>query len=146
MTITKISISLGQVTFSGEGNEAWLEKQLDKLLKAASSHPVQDHAGPTKHSATGIHTENIPGTLASFLQKKSAASNQVKRFLATAQWLHLKGSKRIQTKDVAKALSDSNQKRLGNPSDCLNQNVSKGHCEKEGSQFYVSPEGVTYLG
>jgi len=61
--------------------------------------------------------------------------------LATAEWLHRKGHKNITTRDVAKALQDNHQKRLGNPADCLNKNVSKGHCEKIGKEFFVTDDG-----
>lgn len=144
MTVAKIQISVGTITFSGEGNEDWLEKQLDKLLKAAPELVTikKDDSKEDDDPASNTHT----GTLAAYISKKGAGSNQTKRFLATAEWLHLKGSKRLQTKDVAKALSDSNQKRLGNPADCLNKNVAKGYCEKDGESFYVTPEGKASLG
>lgn len=146
MTTAKIEISVGAISFSGEGTEDWLEKQLDKLLAAAPTlaavHPKDIE--PLSHAGTKLSSD--PGTLAGFLQKKGSQSNQVKRFLATAEWLHLKGKNRLKSGDVAKALSEANQKRLGNPADCLNQNVGKGHCEKEGGQFYVTPEGRASLG
>ena len=55
------------------------------------------------------------------------------------------GPKRMQTKDVTGALKTANQSRLGNPADCLNQNVSKGYCEKEGNQFFVTDDGKASL-
>jgi hypothetical protein len=48
--------------------------------------------------------------------------------------------------DITKALSDNQQGKLGNPGDCLNKNVKKGFCEKEGKEFYVTEEGFTSLG
>ncbi len=47
---------------------------------------------------------------------------------------------------IAKALSDHHQKRIGNPSDCLNQNCSKGLCEKTKDGFFITPEGWKALG
>ena len=84
------------------------------------------------------------GTLAAFL-KKSNADNQTKRFLATADWLHQKGTDPIKTSDVSKALSDNHQRKLGNPAQCRNQNVKAGYCEKKGSGFYVTDEGRATL-
>jgi hypothetical protein len=46
---------------------------------------------------------------------------------------------------VSKALNDANQKRLGNPAECLNQNVAKGYCEKDGKQFFVTDDGKSSL-
>ncbi|GAB3489301.1 hypothetical protein GCM10027399_05100 [Curvibacter fontanus] len=147
MTTAKIEISVGAITFSGEGTEDWLEKQLDKLLASAPAlaaiHPPADSGSSDQNGSNGAKDV---GTLPSFLQKKGATKNHVRRFLATAEWLHSKGSRRLQTGDVSKALSDANQPRLGNASECLNKNVSKGHCEKEGKAFFVTPEGKTFLG
>lgn len=84
-------------------------------------------------------------TLAVFLKEKNATRNQVKKCLATAIWLEAKGKQRMTTSDVTKALKDSNQARLGNASDCLNQNVSKGYCEKDGKEFFVTDEGKSSL-
>jgi hypothetical protein len=66
--------------------------------------------------------------------------------LATAAWLYLKGKERLTTSDVVKALKDNHQSRLGNPADCLNQNVGKGLCEKDGAEFFITAEGFTALG
>jgi len=69
----------------------------------------------------------------------------VKRFLATADWIRLRGESELTTSKVSKALLDNHQKRLGNPADCLNQNVRKGHCEKKGDGFFITPEGFKEL-
>ncbi len=53
--------------------------------------------------------------------------------MATADWLRLKGETNLKTALVGKALSDNHQKKLGNPADCLNKSVAKGHCEKKGA-------------
>jgi len=147
MSNAKIEISVGAITFSGEGTEDWLEKQLDKLLASAPAlaaiHPSADDSNNGKGTTKAA---GDPGTLAAFLQGRNATANQVKRFLATAEWLHRKGKNRLTSKDVSSALSTANQKRLGNPADSLNKNVAKGHCEKEGSSFYVTPEGRSSLG
>jgi hypothetical protein len=140
----KIQISVGAITFSGEGTEEWLEKQLDKLLSSAPQlaaiHPPNEEQAVKVNGADSGEA----GTLASLLQKSSNKS-QVGRFLATAAWLHKKGKRRLRTSDVTKALSDANQGRLSNAADCLLQNVGKGHCEREGKDFYVTPEGFTAL-
>ena len=68
------------------------------------------------------------------------------KFLATAAWLHAKGSKRLTTADVSKALDDNNQGKLTNASDSLAKNVKKGYCEKSGRQFYVTDEGTKSAG
>jgi len=36
MSDTKIEIKIGEISFSGEGNQDWLSGQLDKILDKAS--------------------------------------------------------------------------------------------------------------
>ena len=146
MTTAKIQITVGSVSFSGEGTEAWLEKQLDKLLKSASS--LAAVAPATETGGGSGSAEKVSGAtvaLGTYLTSKVATTNQVKKFLATANWLHLRGAKRLSTNDVTKALSEANQKRLTNASDALGQNVTKGFAQREGKQFYVTEEGLTSL-
>ena len=141
--ITKLSFKSGSIEFSGEGREAWLEKQLDKLLAIpAIVANIVDEESPEARGKGSIGKKS----LATFLSEKNAKTNQNRKFLATAVFLHEKGAKRIKTGDVAKALKDSNQQRLGNPSDTLKQNVGKGFCEKDGTDFFVTDEGYAEIG
>jgi predicted transcriptional regulator len=71
----------------------------------------------------------------------------VKKFLATSAFLQINGKNRLTTSDITKALKEANQTKIGNPSEYLNQNVKKGHCEKDGSKdFFVTSHGFEYLG
>ena len=142
---TKVRIKVGGIEIDYEGPESFLESKLQKLIGEVSTLAKQAPDERDGSDSSGNTESRTSITLALFLKEKKA-TNQVERFLATAQWLHIKGSKRIKTSDVAKALRDSNQKRLNNPSDCLNQNVFKGSCEKEGKEFFVTDEGRNSLG
>lgn len=148
MPNAKIEIRVGGVSFAGEGEEKWLAAQLDKLLmKAAELSSVggtelADEGGEAQ--APNSKTKKVLG-LAQFLSAKNVGSNQNKRFLATAEWFKQKGQTRITTGDVSKALKDAHQKKLGNPSECLSQNVSKGFCEKDGGKFFVTDDGSASL-
>ena len=156
MSQAKLQISIGTITFSGEGDEGWLASQLDKLLAHSASTDSAGTDGTDDDSESddkgaagggaGLLSKSSPGTLAAFIASTGGSSSQVKRFLATAEWLHRKGSQEVKTSEVTKALTENHQKRLGNAADCLSQNVSKGHCEKTGSSFYVTDEGRTELG
>jgi len=150
MSEVKIQFKLGSIEFSGEGDKDWISQQLDKILQQApqllliSPNPVTTsatNAGAQSHDPMPADPTIAQQPLASFLKTKNATNTQVKKFLATAVWLEARGKSRMTTSDVAKALKESNQNRLGNPSDCLNQNISKGHCEKDGNQFFVTVDG-----
>jgi hypothetical protein len=148
MSQVKIQIKVGDVEFSGEGEQGWVSTQLERVLKAGAA--MGDAKRNDSSSSTRGHNDNQSTaagsqTLASFLRDKNASTNQVKKFLATALWLHARGKKRLNTADVTRALKDSNQTRLGNPADCLNKNVAKGHCEKDGKDFFVTAEGEASL-
>lgn len=146
MATSSISFSFGGISFAGEAeNEEWLTEQVDKILELASKSPSLV-ASPTQPPLAASAGEKFTGTLVSHLKAKGAESNQNKRFLATADWLRLKGNSDLTTSLVAKALKDNHQSRLGNPSDCLSQNIGKGFCEKIGSSFYITPEGLKDLG
>ena len=148
----KIDITIGKVAFSGEGESDWLATQLDKILKAAESHPaamgepINETIVENGTDGGGTPGGSTVGSLASFLKAKDAMSNQTKRFLATAGWLTKKGSTSLKTGDVSKALKDNHQSKLSNPSECLNKNVGKGFCEKTSDGFFVTPEGWKDLG
>jgi len=148
MAQAKIQFKLGTIEFSGEGEEAWLTTQLDKLIEQAPA--LLGLARPIAGQGAAADNANQQGepisvgkgvALATFLKSKTIGNNQVKRFLATAIWLDVQGNKEPKTGDVTKALSDSRQSKLNNPADCLNQNVKKGFCQKQGKAFYVTPDG-----
>ncbi|MGH9932750.1 MAG: hypothetical protein ACREA9_26400 [Pyrinomonadaceae bacterium] len=151
MSTTKIEVSVGAVSFSGEGDQAWLAEQLDKVLKAAPE-LSRTPAKPTNsaHSAlpdsAPVDPANFTVSLSSYIKEKGGESNQVDRFLITADWLRRRGVSNLATVAVSKALTDNHQKRLANPADCLNKNVSKGLCEKAETGFYITPEGLKKLG
>jgi len=154
MADAKVAITVGSISFTGEGEEIWVAKQLDKVLDRAPKLleivPAAGGGGDAPDrgpKVAGAHRAKGPqSTLAAFIKAKGGATNQTRRFLATAVWLHDRGTQRLTSRDVTTALSDNNQKRLGNPADCLNKNVSQGYCEKAGKQFYVTDEGRESLG
>jgi hypothetical protein len=152
MNDTKIEINVAGIVFSGQGEEKWLSAQLDKILATAAelSKLKPTHAPATlpaiKTSAVANVLAPSGSTLASYIKAKSGDANQVKRFLAAAHWLQLRGETVLTTAKVAKALADNQQKRLANPSDALNQNVRKGHCEKTATGFFITPDGLSDLG
>jgi hypothetical protein len=148
MDNTKIEIRIGEIQFIGEGDPNWLEKQLDKILNKTEllskiSNAVKNKDNPAiEQTIKGIDSQ----PLATFLKSKDAMTNQVLKFLATSMWLQLGGKERLKTSDVTTALSKANQKKLNNASDCLGQNITKGHCEREGNEFFVTAEGRAKLG
>jgi hypothetical protein len=145
MPESKVEIGVGSVFFRGEGSENWLSGEIEKAM-----HRIPELAKLSPVGSPDAGTSTVPknlGTLAAFLKLKNATTNQTKKFLATAKWLHDRDKKdRLTTGDVTKALADNQQSRLGNASDCLNKNVAKGFSEKDGNGFYVTEEGRAEVG
>jgi len=118
------------------------------LLKIELSKPAIQNEKDINTDGEKKNTNSInkPSNLSTWLREKDATSNQTKKFLAVAAFLQLGGKERIVTSDVTDALKKNNQGKLNNASDNLGQNVGKGHCEKDGKSFYVTPEGFVALG
>jgi hypothetical protein len=151
MTTGKIEVNVGGLTFSAEGEQDWLAKQLDKILEAApavagASHPAPQQTAKQPSQLTGQTGGAFSATLASYIKAQNADDNQVKRFLATADWLQRRGEKTLTTRSVTAALKNNQQKKLTNAADCLNQNVGKGYCEKADGGFFITPDGLKALG
>jgi hypothetical protein len=115
------------------------------MIAASAGRRGTTHSTENNTTGTTIDSNAANQTLAKFLRDKNAANNQVRKFLATAVWLQAKGKNRLTTADVTRSLKESNQSRLSNPADCLNKNVSKGFCEKDGKEFFVTTEGLASL-
>jgi len=151
MTTSKIEFALGALTFSGEGSETWLSQQLDKIIQAAptlgqikvASAPADNGKAEDGGEAAA---EDFQESLAAHIKAKGGDQKQVVRFLATADWLRRRGANHLTTALVAKALKDNHQARLGNPADCLGQNIQKGLCEKKNDGFFITPSGLKELG
>jgi hypothetical protein len=133
-------IFLGRGIKNGLQSSLTILAQAEKLVQLVPK-PPDEGEDKQGHKPMGSDSAIAKMTLPSFLNEKGALKNQTKKFLATAVWLEAKGKTRIKTTDVGRALKDSNQSRLANPSDCLNKNVSKGFCEKDGSEFFVTDDG-----
>jgi len=150
----KISFSIGGISFSGEGEEVWLTKQLDKIIEKAPdlieiARSLPSGAMIDKGAKTPDTTkEDIAisaKTLAVFLKEKNATISQERKFLVTSIWLQAKGQNRLATRDVTQALKDSNQRRLGNPSRELGKNITQGFIDRDGQGFFVTEQGKASL-
>jgi len=94
----------------------------------------------TASALTTSEYSNDP--LMEFLKEKDADKNQVRKFLATAVFLHSKGVEKFSTPTVSKLLKSANIEKLINASDCLNKNEKKGFCIKEDKEFILTEAGI----
>jgi len=153
---SKIEFKLASITFSGEGDGGWLSEQLDKVLTklpdliALAQQEDQKNGGNNGGNSpggSGPQTVQASVTLAAYLKLTVTTKNQVRKFLATAVWLHdAEKKQRLTTGEVNLALNKHNQGKLNNAANQLSQNITKGFCVKDGKTFYVTPDGRTSLG
>lgn len=167
---TRLRVKLGAAEIEYEGGTQFLKDEImptvGKILEMVEaradlqrSHPVL-RLGSTRPVPDGVEDSLAPpapnsaevsaksnGSLPSYLKATGGDSKQVQRFLATAAWLHARGHNNdLGASLVARTLQENHQKKLANPADCLNQNVSKGYCEKTKEGFFITPEGWAALG
>ena len=151
MDTSKVSLKIGSIEFSCEGSEKWVAERMalvfDQAAKLAKIAPAPE-ANPKNDGNVGDNRgdEKPVGALATHLKELGAEKSQTLRFLATADWLRRKGKPQMATGDVSKALKDNHQSRLGNASEALNRNIKSGFCQKEGKEFFITPEGLRELG
>ena len=147
---SKIRIRVGDIEVEYEGSDTFLDTKLPGLISKISEMAGGVPAATDKGTSGDTEkrkppSDEAPGTLAAFLKKSNVGTNKTKKFLATAEWLHLKGRKQLKTTDVVEALSKNHQASVGNAAQCLNTNVKAGRCEKEGTEFFVTPDGRATL-
>ena len=86
--------------------------------------------------------EKIDSPLYQFILDKKVATNQVRKFLATAVFLARNNNvSKLSTPMISRALKSYGIKKLQNASDCLNKNEKKGYCVKDGKEFIITENG-----
>ena len=112
--------------------------------KLAETEKKEDlkHRRRLKSVNTLTAPEHSNDPLMEFLKEKDADKNQVRKFLATAVFLHSKGVEKFSTPMVSKLLKSTHIEKLINASDCLNKNEKKRFCIKEDKEFILTEAGI----
>ena len=152
MANSLIEFQIGSIQFKAEGTAEWVESQAEVFIEKIENLSTEIYGNfaaknDLQETTRSQSTQDAQiSSLKKHLEERGASKNQNDRFLATADWLRRRGQKGLQTGDVTKALRENHQSRLGNASECLNQNISKGYCEKNGKEFFITQEGLEHLG
>jgi len=170
MSDSKIEFSYDNLHFACEGEKDWVETQLNQVLDRIPglNKPVpavkketveviqiaEVPKAPAVKAVKGVRGRkpkvvveaSIPepegDPLYEFLKEKKADKNQVKKFLATAVFLHAQGDEKFSTPQISKTLKSAGLEKLVNASDCLNKNEKKGFCIKDDKEFILTDLGV----
>ena len=113
----------------------------EKLAGTGGKEDLKSRRRP-KSVNTLTNNEYSDDPLMEFLKDKDADKNQVRKFLATAVFLHSKGVEKFSTPMVSKLLKSTHIEKLINASDCLNKNEKKGFCIKENKEFILTEAGI----
>jgi hypothetical protein len=170
MADSKIEFSYDNLRFVCEGDKEWVETQLNKVLdripglnkpgravRTETTEKVRMAETPgamisktakgvrgrkPKVAAESIKQEPSGGPLYEFLKDKRADKNQVRKFLATAVYLHSQGEGKFSSPLISKTLKNAGIENLQNASDCLNKNEKKGFCIKDKKEFILTDLGI----
>ena len=170
MSDSKIEFSYDNLHFACEGEKDWVEAQLNHVLdripglnkpvqavKTITTEVVQIDETPKtailkavkgtrgrKPKVVAEPTSQEPSgdPLYEFLKDKRADKNQVKKFLATAVYLHAQGLEKYSTPLISKTIKNAGIEKLVNASDCLNKNEKKGFCIKDDKEFILTDLGI----
>jgi hypothetical protein len=172
MSDSKIEFSYDNLHFACEGDKDWVEAQLNQVLsripglnapapavkketaeaevvqidEAPKTPEVKEVKGVRGRKPKVVVETTIPepagDPLYEFLKEKKADKNQVKKFLATAVFLHAQGDEKFSTPLISKTLKSAGLEKLVNASDCLNKNEKKGFCIKDDKEFILTDLGV----
>ena len=147
-TSRRLRVRIANCEFEATGTDEWIDARYERFitdvrrLSASDRHLSSTGSeGDMADGQSGGAKEERRPSLAAFLRATVANGSQADRFLATAVWLERSGTSPLTTTVVAQALSEHRQKRLANPSDCLNRNVAKGYAIKTDRGFIVTSEG-----
>lgn len=119
----------------------------DVLVEKVSDNEVKEKGKRGRKPKVAVVAEPLieepsGDPLYDFLKEKNADKNQVKKFLATAVFLHSQGTEKFSTPTVSKALKAAQIEKLINASDCLNKNEKKGFCIKDDKEFILTEAGI----
>ena len=140
MAQAKATLIFGAISFCGEGEQTWLGAQISKLVAAALSDRSLTVISRGGITGTGGQARTSSLSFSTYL-KIGGNSSQVQRFLLTAAWLSARGATHLTARGVSRALKVNHQAQLSNAADCLNKNVAKGFCKKEGAGFVITLAG-----
>lgn len=118
------------------------KESLTKKSLATAGNERQKHKQVSGLTGSADVDEYNRDPLFGFLRDKNADKNQVKKFLATAVYLHSQGMEKFSAPMISKSLDTAKLGKLINASDCLNKNEKKGFCIKDDKEFILTEAGI----
>jgi hypothetical protein len=147
---TRLRINLSQREFEVEGSEAFVEGyaqrfdawlgRLDHSVEAPQAAPAPRVArAPARAGASGAET------FGELLQRLPRAASDVDRMLAAGYFGHMRSADKSFSTGEANALLTEQGVKVGNPSQCVRQNLAAKRVFKHLGRYRVSQTGLDHL-
>jgi hypothetical protein len=147
----RLRINLSQREFEVEGSEAFVKGYAQRFeawlgrLDGPVEAPAAPQAAPkvvrTPARASGPAAENF-GEL---LQRLPRAASDVDRMLAAGYFAHMRSADKSFSTGEANTLLTEQGVKVGNPSQCVRQNLAAKRVFKHLGRYRVSQTGLAYL-
>ena len=157
---TRLKINLSAGEFEVEGSEAFVERYVEridalfaKLANSKSTAPALVDASSTgtgaavssNHAANGVAATAAPSHIGEWLEHMPRSATDVDRMLLAGYFAQLRsGDQSFGTGEAAILLTDQGIK-VGNPSQCVKQNLVAKRVFKHQRRYRVSQTGLDQL-
>ena len=140
-----IRIDCGGVSITFKGSEEFIRQSLPEVISEIGTIIADWPLAQISVEQKSLE-DRITISLPELLKRQKTTTNN-SRFLTTAAWLQENYEQSLTTGKVTEALGAARQRKIGNASDCLNQNIRKGFCERRADKtFFVTPAGMEEVG
>ena len=143
----KLRINLAQREFEVEGSESFVKtyaERLDQLLARLTEQPAAAPEAPASLRPDG---DALPGsgTFGELLQRLPRTSTDVDRMLVAGYFAQQQGADNGFATGEANHLLTEQGVKVGNPSQCVRQNLAAKRVFKHLGRYRVSQTGLDYL-
>jgi hypothetical protein len=146
----RLRINLSQREFEVEGSEDFVQgyaQRFDAWLGRLDHSVAAPPAVPTPKLARAPVRSSGPGaeTFGELLLRLPRAASDVDRMLAAGYFAHLRNADKSFSTGEANTLLTEQGVKVGNPSQCVRQNLSAKRVFKHLGRYRVSQTGLDYL-
>ncbi len=145
----KLRINLSQREFEVEGSEAFVNAYVDRFdawLARFDAAPADPAPAPPPIARTERAPRPLRAqTFGELLQQLPRAASDVDRVLVAGYFGHLRGADKSFSTGEANALLTEQGFKVGNPSQCVRQNLLAKRVFKHQGRYRMSQTGLDYL-
>lgn len=142
---TRLRINLAQREFEVEGSEAFVNRyveRLDELLERLGDGPKPEPARPSARPLVGAA---VPQSFNELLEHLPRSATDVDRILVAGYFAQSRTADQSFSTGEANALLTEQGIKVGNPSQCVRQNLVAKRVFKHQRRYRVSQTGMDHL-